>query len=100
MAEKLTVVARVRAKPGKVTDVKQALLALVEWTRTEPGCISYDLYQSQNDEAQFLFHENWESKEDLDVHAQSPHIQAFRARAGELLAEPVEIKFFRMVSQP
>ena len=100
MGEKLTVVARIRAKPGKESDVKQALLALVEWTRTEPGCINYDLHQSQNDPAQFLFYENWESKEDLEVHAQSPHIQVFRARAAELLAEPVEIKLFQMLSKP
>ena len=100
MAEKLTVVARVRAKAGKEDEVQQTLLALVAPTRAEPGCLNYDLHQSLDDPALFLFYENWASKPHLEAHAQSAHIQAFRARAVALLAEPVEIKFFRMVSPP
>lgn len=98
MSEKLTVVARIRAKPGKEEEVKQALLGLVGPTRSEAGCINYDLHQSHDDPALFLFYENWTSKAALDAHAQSPHIQAFRARGREWLAEPAEIKLFRMVS--
>ena len=100
MAEELTVVARVRAKPGKEGETKCALLALVGPTRAEAGCINYDLHQSHDDAAQFLFYENWENRAHLDAHAKSAHIQAFRARAGELLAEPVEIRLFTMVGQP
>lgn len=100
MAEKLTVVARICAKPGKEAEVQQALLTLVAATRAEAGCLNYDLHVSHDDPTLFLFYENWTSKAHLDAHAQSAHIQAFRARAGELLAEPVEIKLFRMVSAP
>ncbi|MGH9816666.1 MAG: putative quinol monooxygenase [Candidatus Acidiferrales bacterium] len=98
MSEKLTVVARIRAKPGKEEEVKQALLGLVGPTRGEAGCLNYDLHQSHDDAALFLFYEDWTSRAALDAHAQSAHIQAFRARGRELLAEPTEIKLFRMVS--
>jgi quinol monooxygenase YgiN len=100
MGEKLTVVAQIRAKPGKEAGVQQALLDLVTHTRAEAGCLNYDLHLSHDDPALFLFYENWESQAHLDAHAQSAHIQTFRARAAELLAEPVEIKLFRMVSAP
>jgi len=100
MGDKLTVVARVRAKPGKEEEMKRVLLGLVAPTRAEAGCINYDLHQSQDDAALFLFYENWESRAHLDAHAKSAHIQAFRARAGELLAELVEIRLFTMVGQP
>jgi quinol monooxygenase YgiN len=100
MAEKLTVVARIRAKPGKEADVHRELLALVAPTRAEAGCLNYDLHVSHDDPALFLFYENWTSQAHLDAHAQSAHIQAFRARAADLLVEPVEIKLFRMVSAP
>jgi quinol monooxygenase YgiN len=100
MGEKLTVVARIRAKPGKEAEVQQALLTLVAHTRAEAGCLNYDLHVSHDDPALFLFYENWEGQAHLDAHAQSPHIQAFRAGAAALLAEPVEIKLFRMVSAP
>ena len=98
MGEKLAVVARIRAKPGKEEEVKQALLGLVSPTRGEAGCINYDLHQSHEDPALFLFYENWTSKAALDAHAHSPHIQAFRARGREWLAEPTDIKLFRMLS--
>jgi quinol monooxygenase YgiN len=100
MAEKLTVVACIRAKPGKEAEVERVLLDLVKHTRAEAGCLNYDLHVSPDDPALFLFYENWTSKAHLDAHAQSAHIQAFRARATELLADPVEIKFFCMVSAP
>ena len=97
MAEKLTVVARIQAKAGKEKEVQQTLLGLVGPTRAEAGCINYDLHQSHDDAGLFLFYENWESKAHLDAHLQTAHIQAFRARAGELLAAPVEIKLFRRI---
>lgn len=100
MAEKLTVVARIRAKPGTEDVLLEYLLAMAEATRKEAGCINYDLHVSHDDPALFLFYENWASKAHLDAHAQSAHIQAFRAHADEWLAEPVEIKLFRMVSTP
>lgn len=100
MAEKLTVVARIRAKPGMEDVVLQSLLAMVEATRREAGCLNYDLHVSPDDPGLFLFYENWESKAHLDAHAQSAHIQVFRAHAAEWLAEPVEIKLYRMVSAP
>jgi quinol monooxygenase YgiN len=64
----LTVVAMLKAKPGKDATLKQALLALIAPTRKEPGCVNYDLHQSADDPMCFLFHENWTSKQHLDDH--------------------------------
>jgi quinol monooxygenase YgiN len=100
MSNRVTVVAHVHAKPGKEAAVEKALLELVAHTRREQGCLNYDLHVSTVDPAHFLFYENWTSKADLDRHAQSAHIQAFRARAADLLAQPVDIQLWEMVSQP
>jgi quinol monooxygenase YgiN len=91
MNGKVTVIANMRAKPGKEQEVKQALLGLCGPTRAEKGCINYDLHQSPDDPALFLFHENWAGQSDLDAHSQSPHLQAWRKRATELLAEPTRV---------
>ncbi len=98
-APKLTVVARIRAKPGLEEKVKAELLALVAPTRSEPGCINYDLHQSLDDESLFLFYENWVSRKDLDDHLKTPHLEAFLGKTEELLAEPVEITFWNMISE-
>ncbi len=98
--KKLTVVARIKAKPGKEETVHKALMALVGPTRTEYGCVNYDLHRSQDDESLFLFYENWTSKKDLDEHLAMPYLKGFLDRAGEILAEPVHISLWEMISQP
>ena len=91
MNGKVTVIAHMRAKPGREQEVREALLGLCGPTRAEKGCINYDLHQSPDDPTLFLFHENWASKSDLDAHSQSPHLQAWRKRATELLVEPTRV---------
>ncbi|MBK6938948.1 MAG: antibiotic biosynthesis monooxygenase [Planctomycetes bacterium] len=80
----LTVVATFTAKRGKEAEAKAALTALVAPTRAERGCVNYDLHQSAEDPRQFLFHENWTGKAELDRHLETPHIAALKARVAEL----------------
>jgi len=97
--EKITVVARIKAKPGKEQIVKDTLMALVAPTRSEAGCINYDLHQAADDKGLFLFYENWISKKDLDEHLATPYLKDFLGKAGDILAEPVEITLWKMSSQ-
>ena len=66
----------VKAKAGKGNAVKEALSSLVEPTRKEPGCLCYNLHQSKSDPTQFMFYEQWASKEALDAHGKTPHMRA------------------------
>lgn len=93
----LTVVAVLKAKPGQETALRQELLALIPPTRQEPGCLNYDLHQAVDQPGHFLFHENWTSKQDLDDHLARPHLTAFLAKAGELLAEPPQITLWEKI---
>jgi quinol monooxygenase YgiN len=68
--------AMVKANLGQEDAVKEALLSLVEPTRKEPGCLCYSLHQSKADPTQFMFYEQWASKEDLDAHGKTPHMKA------------------------
>ena len=87
----ITVVATFVARPGKETELRNALTGLVTPTRLENGCQNYDLHISPENPARFLFHENWTTKAALDVHLQSPHIQALLPRVDELCVEPPSI---------
>jgi quinol monooxygenase YgiN len=97
MTGKVTVIAYHRAKPGKEQALREALLAVCAPTRGEKGCLNYDLHVSPDDPSVLVFHENWESKADLDAHLASPHIDAFRAVAPDLLAEPPDITLWTEV---
>ena len=97
MNHKVTVVARVRAKPEHAAEVRQELLRLLAPTRAEKGCINYDMHESVSDPNDYLFYENWESEQDLQNHLAAPHLQRWLGRAEQVLAEPVEIRLYRKV---
>jgi len=97
MSKSLTVIAKVKAKPGKETEVLKHLLSLVEPSRKDPGCLNYDLHRSQEDPASFLFHENWVSRELLEKHLAKPDLQATLSQVGKLVAESPEITLWEKV---
>ena len=81
----LTVIATMKARPGKEEELRDALVALVEPTSQEAGYVTYDLHQGVEDPGLFCFYENWESGEQLDAHLGSPHIVDLVARIDELI---------------
>jgi len=99
VSNSVTVMARVKTKEGMEESVKAELLALVGPSRAERGCINYDLHQSSDDKTLFMFYENWVSKEALDTHFTMPQFDGFDERIEEMLAEPVEITLWEMVSE-
>ena len=93
--KQVTVVVRIKAKPGTKAEVKQALLSLLAPTRAEDGCLNFDMHESPDDDSLFLFHENWTSEEALNTHLQAAHLRKWIDRAKELLAEPMELTLWR-----
>jgi quinol monooxygenase YgiN len=91
MSELLTVIARVRAKDEQQARLRQELQRLVEPTRAEQGCVSYDLHESCENPGQFLFYEVWKSEADLEAHFQTPHMLALSIFLPELLEEPLDL---------
>ena len=81
----LTVIAHMRAKPGREQDLRQALETLVQPTTQEAGYVNYDLHQSVEDPAVFFFYENWESAQALDAHLETPHLEQFKSVMDDLL---------------
>lgn len=65
------VVATVRAAKASAVPLRAVFDALVEATRQEEGCLSYELFDGENDS--FLFYEHWASKAALDTHSRSEH---------------------------
>jgi len=95
----ITLVAIAQAKPGKEKVLEETLLALVQQTRQEAGCINYDLHRSLNKPGVFLFYENYADQAALEKHRTMPYIVDLRAKAVDLLAEPIQIELYEMISQ-
>jgi quinol monooxygenase YgiN len=94
----ITVTARLKAKPGLERQLAQELLALVPLSRADAGCLSYDLHQSLDDPACFLFYENWQSRPLLDAHLQTPHVQSLLAKVGLWLSDSPQIVLWNKTS--
>ena len=85
--ELLTVIAHMRAKPGKEDELREALRSLIEPTQAEEGYVNYDLHESIEEPGLFYFYENWESPGHLDAHLNTPHLVAFAGRIDDPLDE-------------
>ena len=93
----VVVVGSFKAEPGKETEALQAFKDLVGPTHAEDGCIMYALHQGADDPSQLAFIERWASREELDAHLGSPHIQAILGRAEELFGDSGSITVYEPV---
>ncbi|MCZ7625998.1 MAG: antibiotic biosynthesis monooxygenase [Candidatus Methylomirabilota bacterium] len=91
------VVARVVARPGKIEELRVVLQGLVEPTRREPGCVTYELLQNRADPTDFTFVEEWRSEAELDAHLQSSHVRNARLKFPELAAADPDIRRYSVV---
>jgi len=96
MAE-VSVVAISVAKPGSEARLREALTALIEPTRREPGVLQYELHHDLSEPRRFVFVERWESEEALAAHAKSAHIAQWRAHSIELV-EHSEVRVLRKIA--
>ena len=94
----VSVVARMRAREGMAELLGEEAGRLVEPTRSEEGCLNYDLHRGIEDPSVFFFYENWRSQQDLDEHLEKPYLKEF-ARKLEDIGE-LEITTLHMVSAP
>ncbi|WP_416369535.1 putative quinol monooxygenase [Tritonibacter mobilis] len=83
----LTIVANINANADKIDLVKSELLKLIPITRSEEGCINYDLHQDNENPAHFTFYENWESLELWQEHMNAPHLAAYMAATEGAVAQ-------------
>jgi quinol monooxygenase YgiN len=93
MAEQtLRVIAHIKARPGKVEEMRALLAGLIGPTRAEPGCLRYELLHSLTDPLDFTFVEEWRDGSALDSHFNTGHLKAALARFQELAAEPLDLR--------
>ncbi len=69
----LKVIAQDFIKAEFVDVVRPLYQELVEKTRKEARCISYDLFVDQKDPGHFVFIEEWPDRAALDAHCQTEH---------------------------
>ena len=94
----LRVVARLKARPGKVNELLSVLTSLVAPTRKEPGCLSYQLLQNNEDPTDFTFIEEWQSNAALESHFATKHFKDGLTKLPNLVAAEPDIRRYHLVS--
>lgn len=76
MSDKTYVIAILKAKEGRLDDLKATLTTLAAETRKEPGANDYFFMHDENyDENTIVSYEKWESAEAESAHWKTPHLR-------------------------
>lgn len=88
MSDTLYIFAEIKPKPEHFSDAQQAILNILDKTRAEIGCLSFNLFEAPDQDALYLF-EEWEDQSALDQHHAQPYTSAvFKAYEGWLAKPP------------
>jgi quinol monooxygenase YgiN len=82
------VIIKMTALPEKCLELKQTILALIEPTRKEKGCLRCDVFEDIENENSFCLVEYWESRKDLDDHQRSDRFAVLMGTRSLLSTEP------------
>jgi quinol monooxygenase YgiN len=93
----LTIIAQIKSKPGMEQQMQQDLLGLLAPTRSEAGCITFELLIDINDPTVFMLYENWKSKAALDAHFEQPYVKQVLQAYDVTLAEPIAVNFLNKI---
>jgi quinol monooxygenase YgiN len=73
----IVLIVHMQAKPDKLEEFKQLLLAMTVETRKEPGCVQYVAHQSTDNPQNFAFYEQYTDEAALQSHRESPHFARY-----------------------
>jgi len=87
----LFIFGRFHASAGCETDLEEAVRAVVEPSRAEPGCLSFGAFRSTRDPRLFYIHSRWIDEAAFDLHATLSHTTQFLERAQSLIDHPLDV---------
>jgi quinol monooxygenase YgiN len=93
MSNTVILVATLPAKPGALEELRSILVELAGHSRIEPGNISYDMHQSNDDPEELVMIEHWRSQALFDEHLNQPYTVAAFARLPSVLRTDPRMQF-------
>jgi quinol monooxygenase YgiN len=93
----IKVAAKCVIKKESIETFKSITSTLIDETRKEDGCISYELFQDNDNEQVFIFVENWGNQEKLNQHINSKHCKELLPEMGKTYELDMELHFMSLV---
>ena len=73
----IIVYAKFYIKEDKKSQVLKEIEGLISASKKDVGCLEYSLYESTDNQLEFVMIENWESQEAIEKHNTNPLLLAF-----------------------
>ena len=94
-----SVVAEIRAKPGKEAQLRAATLPLIALVRGDPKNLVYFLQEDRQSPGHFIFFEVFATQGDFEAHNNMPYVKAWFARLPELAQGDVQAMKMQVLGQ-
>ncbi|MGY8663364.1 putative quinol monooxygenase [Bradyrhizobium sp. UFLA05-109] len=95
-----SVVAEIRAKPGKESELRAATLPLINLVRSDPKTIAYFLQEDREANGHFIFYEIFANESDFEEHNAKPYVQAWFAKLPDLAEGGVHAMKLKLLAAP
>jgi quinol monooxygenase YgiN len=95
-----SVVAEVRAKPGKEAELRAATLPLVALVRSDPKNLVYFLQEDRESSGHFIFYEIFASQADFEAHNAMPYVKEWFTKLPELADGGVKVMRMEILAKP
>jgi quinol monooxygenase YgiN len=81
---------RFTAQPDSLAAVLELCHSMYPGSRSEAGCLSYNLWTDSSNGTNFMFFEEWKDRAALETHFQTPHFTRFMSLFPSMIeGEPV-----------
>lgn len=90
----LYLIATIRPRLDHIEAAEREVRALMAGTQAEPGCISMELVESDDDPGTWTMLEKFRSRADWEDHMRTDHVVRGNAALTDLLRQPTELRFF------
>jgi quinol monooxygenase YgiN len=95
-----SVVAEVRAKPGKEAELRAATLPLIALVRGDPKNLVYFLQEDRESPGHFIFYEVFANQADFDAHNAMPYVKDWFTKLPELADGGVKVMRMEILAKP
>ena len=95
-----SVVAEVRAKPGREAELRAVTLPLIAQVRSDPKNLVYFLQEDREAPGRFIFYEIFASREDFEAHNAMPYVKNWFTKLPELADGGVTVTRMEILAAP
>jgi len=95
-----SIVAEVRAKPGKEGELRAATLPLIAHVRSDPKNLVYFLQEDREAPGHFIFYEIFANQADFEAHNAMPYVKDWFAKLPDLADGGVKVMRMEILAPP